>query len=107
MSEGYKAQTSAHVQTYLQMRKHESVTDVDRYTETDTNLNMDTNTDRMTHTDTNTTKHKTQAKGQMRRTDAQTRSMPAHFQFFEPSEAPCSSGPPQHPGGGFSIPASK
>ena len=41
MSEGYKAQTSAHVQTYLQMRKHESVTDVDRYTETDTNLNMD------------------------------------------------------------------
>ena len=79
MSEGYKAQTSAHVQTYLQMRKHESVTDVDRYTETDTNLNMDTNTDRMIHIDTDTTKHKNAGK---RTYEAHRRADSEHARAF-------------------------
>ena len=63
----------------LQMRKHESVTDVDRYTETDTNLNMDTNTDRMTHTDTNTTKHKNAGK---RTNEAHRRADSEHARAF-------------------------
>ena len=42
----------------MQLQKHESVTDVDRFTETDTDLSIDTNTDRETHTDTDTKKNK-------------------------------------------------
>ena len=42
----------------MQLQKHESVTDVDRFTETNMDLNIDINTDRETHTDTDTKKDK-------------------------------------------------
>ena len=63
----------------MQIRKHESVTDVDRYTETNTNLDMDTNTDRMIHIDTNTTKLKNAGK---RTYEAHRRADSEHARAF-------------------------
>ena len=62
----------------MQLQRHESVTDVDRFTETDTDLSIDTNTDRETHTDTDTKKDKhagkrTDEREQTRRFGARSR----------------------------------